>query len=256
MTQPAVRDGGSGTTMERFERKFAVRPRNLGFATAMLRQVCRRDREYPGGQVTSLYFDTDDLVQYERSGAGDYEKNKVRLRWYDGVVPAGGETDVYVEVKSRRGFASGKRRTRISVPAAVLATAGLYRGVVPYRRLAALLGGMGFPPAQPLRPVIRITYRRFRFNEAQTGVRVSIDDRIRAVVVAPDLGRYDHEIVLPGGVIEVKGPTLELPRTLRRMAFLDTDWSRFSKYGTCLDTHFTRPGSLSRGWPSGRLAEA
>ena len=66
---------------QRFERKFFILPRNIGFAYALLRQICRPDGEYPEGQVNSLYFDTPDLDQYVRSAAGDFKKDKVRLRW-------------------------------------------------------------------------------------------------------------------------------------------------------------------------------
>jgi hypothetical protein len=102
-------------------------------------------------------------------------------------------------------------------------------------------------------PVIVISYQRYRFNEMLTGVRVSFDNDIRATVVAPELGRRERERRLTGGVIEVKGPSLELPFTLRRMRLLDVDWGRFSKYGSCLDAHFSEPGSVARLSPSGKI---
>ena len=102
-------------------------------------------------------------------------------------------------------------------------------------------------------PIILISYERSRLNEIQTGVRVSFDRDIRALAIAPELGRREGEIRLPNGVIEVKGPSLELPVTLRRMRLLDVDWSRFSKYGSCMDVFFTDPGSVARFWPPGRF---
>ena len=39
----------------RFERKFFVLPRNIGFAYTLLRQVCRPDSEYPEGEVLGEY---------------------------------------------------------------------------------------------------------------------------------------------------------------------------------------------------------
>ena len=176
----------------------------------------------------------------------------MRLRWYGDTVPENGMVMVFVEIKSRRGFASSKRRVSMEVPAADLAPEGLCRGIVPAALLRSTLAGLGYFPEKLLRSVIRISYERLRFNELLSGVRVSIDTGIRAMVVAADLGRNDREVRLPGGVIEVKGPSLELPRTLRRLRFLDTDWSRFSKYGLTLDVHFARPGTVARNWPSGR----
>jgi hypothetical protein len=38
-------ESARATSVERFERKFAILPRNIGFAYTLLRQVCRPDRE-------------------------------------------------------------------------------------------------------------------------------------------------------------------------------------------------------------------
>jgi hypothetical protein len=240
--------------MPRFERKFSILPANIGFAYTMLRQVCRPDKEYPEDRVYSLYFDTADLDQYERSASGEYRKDKVRIRWYsDSNNPQAGEVPVYLELKSRQGFASSKQRRKLSVPSPSLKSVNLSRGITDRTTLLETLAGFGHFPEKPLIPVILISYRRYRLNEMQTGVRVSFDHDIRALAVAPELGRREGKIRLPNGVIEVKGPSLELPATLRRMRLMDVDWSRFSKYGSCLDAYFTEPGSVARFWPSGRL---
>jgi hypothetical protein len=39
------------------------------------------------------------------------------------------------------------------------------------------------------------------------------------------------------------------------MKLMDVDWSRFSKYGSCLDVYFDAPGSVARSSPSGRIVE-
>jgi hypothetical protein len=36
---------------------------------------------------------------------------------------------------------------------------------------------------------------------------------------------------------------------------VDSDWSRFSKYAYCIDSHLADLGSTGRLWPSGRIAE-
>jgi len=98
-----------------------------------------------------------------------------------------------------------------------------------------------------------ISYLRYRFNEMQTGVRVSFDSDIRASIVDPEMGRRERKIRLSNSVIEVKGPSIELPLMLRRLRIMDIDWSRFSKYGSCLDVYFSDPGSVARSWPPGKL---
>jgi hypothetical protein len=242
---------------ERFERKFYIIPRNVGFAYNLLRQFCRPDREFPRDIVNSLYFDTTDLDQYERSASGEFRKNKVRIRWYGDSLPVSGEVPVFIELKSRQGFASSKQRRRLLVPAAQLELSRLDKGIVSKTTLLETLAGFGHFTDKPLQPVILITYLRYRFNEVLTGVRVSFDRDISARVVATGLGRStpSGEISLPGGVIEVKGPTLALPVTLQRIKIMDVDWSRFSKYGSCLDVYFTEAGSVARTSPSGRIID-
>jgi hypothetical protein len=65
----------------------------------------------------------------------------------------------------------------------------------------------------------------------------------------------ERELRLQGGVIEVEGRDMELPITLRRAKLLNVDWSRFSRYGYCIDSHLADLGTMGRLWPSGRVAE-
>jgi hypothetical protein len=241
-----------GELMERIERKFFIPPWRVGFAEAMLRQVCRPDREYPEGQVNTLYFDTPDLEQLERSSSGEFAKDKVRIRWYDRPADWDENVPVFVELKSRRGFASSKRRTRLTAPAQNLTPANLASGILGGTTIRETLASFGHFPDQPLRPVIFVAYRRSRFTEVFTGMRVSLDRRIRSTMIAHGLGDRERDLPLRGAVIEIKGDTMEIPATLRRMKLLDADWSRFSKYGNCVESHLAHPGIAGRLWPSGR----
>ena len=238
---------------QRFERKFFVLPRNIGFAYNLLRQVCRPDSQYPEGQVNSLYFDTPDLDQYERSASGDFTKDKVRIRWYGQAGNHQGMVPLFLELKSREGFASSKQRQRLLASAEHLELGRLGAGIVSKTTLIDTLAGFGHHPELPLQPIIVISYWRYRFNEMVTGMRVSFDYNIRSSVVTPELGYGERELRLQGAVIEVKGPTMELPITIRRIRLLDTDWSRFSKYGYCIESHLSQPGTEGRLWPSGRM---
>jgi hypothetical protein len=242
-------------TTERFERKFFVLPKNIGFAYTLLRQICRPDSQYPEGQVNSLYFDTTDLDQYMRSASGDFRKDKVRIRWYGDSSSYQGTVPVFLELKTRQGFASSKQRQRSLVPPQHLELAHLGGGIIGKTTLVNTLAKFGHYPKLPLRPIIVISYWRYRFNEMLTGTRVSLDYHIRSSMVAPELGYTERELQLRGGVIEVKGTTLELPITLRYIKLLDTDWSRFSKYGYCVESHLSEPVTVARLWPAGRFIE-
>ena len=236
----------------RYERKFFIVPKNIGLAYATLREVCRLDREYPECEVNSLYFDTPDLEQYERSESGDFWKQKVRIRWYDQPGSNQKAVPVFLELKSREGFASSKKRRRFLVPSRHLELVNLHEGIVDNNIRVDTLAEFGLFPARPLKPVILIRYLRYRFSEILTGIRVSFDYSIVSTIVASNLGYGELNLSLEGGVIEVKGPTLELPVMLRRLKVLDLDWSRFSKYGQCIEAHLSQPGSIARSWPSGR----
>jgi hypothetical protein len=238
---------------ERFERKFYLEPGKVGLAYGLLRQVCMEDPDYPSEQINSLYFDTADLDQHERSSSGDLRKDKVRIRWYHELKNLHGPQPVFIELKSRHGFAGTKQRRLLPVPAANLAPENLCRGIVPATMLLDTLAGFGYFIRGMLQPVIEISYWRYRFCDVMTGQRVSLDCHIRSTMIIPGPGNGEKELELPGAVIEIKGETMALPATLMRARMLDTDWTRFSKYSACLDAHDERPGTV--GWlaPSGRI---
>ena len=238
---------------QRIERKFYIIPERVEIACGLLRQICRPDREYPSELVNSLYFDSFDLDEYEKSISGDFRKDKVRIRWYgDDASPSKSRT-IYLELKSKQGFASTKRRLKMEVPAHYLTTPYLARGIVPKALLNKVLASFGHFPSKPLRPVIKITYWRNRFTEPITGQRVALDCRIRSTMVVSAPGISRQELAIPGGVVEIKGTNIELPATLRRLGMLDADWSRFSKYSACVDAHSERPDLGGPLYSSGRM---
>ena len=188
-----------------------------------------------------------------RSASGEFRKDKVRIRWYGKTETLQGSVPIYLELKSRQGFASSKQRRRLLVPADSLDTARLGAGIVDRTILADTTAGFGYFPDGPLQPVIVISYWRYRLSEMLTGIRVSLDCHIRSSAMPPWLRGGERRLQLPGAVIEVKGPSMELPPALRRIRLLDTDWSRFSKYALCLESHMSDPGTVGHLWPSGRI---
>jgi hypothetical protein len=239
----------------RFERKYYLVPMRVGLAYGLLRHICLMDSEYPSEQINSLYFDTADLDQHERSSAGDFRKDKVRIRWYGEDSNLYGMQTVFLELKSRRGFANTKQRRKLQVPAENLTLNRLGSGIVPRTSLSDTLASFGYFPDGWLQPVIKISYWRYRFREVMTGQGVALDCHVRSTMIIPGPGNGEKELELPGGVIEIKGQTMEIPAILRQMKMLDIDWTRFSKYSYCLDSHLSEPGTIARLWPSGRIAE-
>ena len=243
----AARDTAAAS---RVERKFYLPPGKSDFAYAVLRQVCRNDPEYPAGRVTSLYFDTPDLDSYADSASGEWERRKVRLRWYDEAA-GGAAATVFLELKTRRGLSTTKRRRMFGVPAGRLRPDRLAGGVVDRRALVDALAEMGHHAGGRLRPIVAVSYRRRRLVDVLSGVRVSLDSEIASMLVAKDIGGGAFDVRLPGAVVEVKGPDAELPASLRRLRLLDAGWSRYSKYCQCLGAHLFETEAVGGRWPSG-----
>jgi len=237
----------------RFERKFYIVPSLSGFAYGFLKHTCKSDTEYPSEQINSIYFDTLDLEQYERSESGDYQKDKIRIRWYGEDEDIKEVQTIFVELKSRRGFAGYKQRLKLLDPGNTLTQEKLKKGVIPYHLLQSTLAQFGFFPARQLLPVIKISYWRYRYTDISTGQRISLDCRIRSYSLLPGLGNEQAEIELPGSVLEIKSNTMDTPLSLQKIKILEIDWTRFSKYAACINSHIDKPGSVGHCSPSGRI---
>jgi hypothetical protein len=243
-----------GSLSGRIERKFFVAPSQIEVAYGLLRHICRPDGQFPSELINSLYFDTSGLDEYQRAASGEFLKNKVRIRWYDREEPTQEKQTVFVELKSRQGFVSTKQRHQMQIASECLSSKNLGRGIVSPLVLLQTLAGFGYFASELLQPVIRISYWRYRFADIITGQRVALDCHIRSTVVIPGTGDSEKDLELDGGVIEIKGESLNLPPTLMQLRMLETDWTQFSKYSACLNSHFESPGSIGRFSPSGRIA--
>jgi hypothetical protein len=258
---------------ERVEQKFFIAPRRINPALALLLRCCRWASQFPEEQVNSLYFDTVDLDQHERSLAGEFAKDKVRIRWYGSEhdphddSPASEEllepraitslqtktAPTWLELKSRRGVTSTKMRTVVEVPEMALALERLGAGIVSAQTLLQTMAAFGYLPKGRLFPVVVVSYRRRRFVEPRTGAGISLDSHIRSSTVLPGLGRGERGLELPGAVIELKGQTLDLPLCLRPLAEIGCSWTRYSKYSSSLEAHMSALGTVSRLWPPGTM---
>ena len=196
------------------------------------------------------------MDQYEKSSSGDFQKDKVRLRWYGKEEKFNGMQPIFIELKSRQGFAGTKQRLKLMVPPDNLALDNLIKGIIPKTVLVNTLARFGYFLPEMLQPVIKISYWRYRFSEVMTGQRVSLDCNIRSTMIMPGAGNGEKELMLPGSVIEIKGQSMDLPTTLKQARMLDTDWTRFSKYSACIDSHAEEPGSVGQLSPSGRIIRA
>ena len=237
----------------RIERKFYFPPGRVDLAYATLRHVCRNDSDYPEGRVSSLYFDTVELDCYSASGAGEWERHKVRLRWY-GKIDSVPSAVVFLERKTKQGFSTTRQRRTFSVAAERLSPGRLHEGAIDRRAFVDALTEMGHREAARLRPILAVTYRRRRLVDMLSGVRISLDSEITSTLVSRETSAGAFDVRLPGAVVEVKGSDMALPPSLRQMRLLDAGWGRFSKYCQCLGAHLFETEPVGGRWPSGLCA--
>lgn len=216
-----------------------VDPMGLGFIGAWLGHRCVPDPDYPEGQVTSCYYDTPDMDEYFASFDGDFDKHKVRLRWYDSI-PSDGDTTAFIELKAKEGMETTKQRARLNVPASALSGED-FATALPKDELTKHLLGFGYRPPLDLRPTVIVTYYRRRFVERHSQMTLSLDSDIRAWLVGG--GRWPP-VRLEAAVVELKGGGIALPARLRGLGRLASVWSAFSKYGASIEALADAPGSF------------
>lgn len=202
-----------------------------GAVRTFLSGVCVPERPYADNVVHSIYLDSPDLASYEEKRSSDHRKTKVRLRWYDAEGP------VFAEIKRRVGRQRAKVRLELAIPAGQIAELRLGD-----RRFAALLAdlserlaaqGEAIPAA--LSPVVRLRYRRLRWQEPASRVRVSLDTEIRAEDLAPWLGGRAAAAPWCGAVVEFKGSTDTMPAALAPLGALGGRRAAISKYAAVLE---------------------
>lgn len=238
----------------RLERKFYIPEEKISMAAALLRHCCPPDPLYPEGVVHSLYYDTENLDDYEDSEQGSRQRKKIRLRWYNQPASGGKTIRVFAELKTKEGFTGRKYRQAVEVPARTVQGNQWQKGILPYSAVLAVLAQFDYFPPQRLLPTILISYHRRRFIDLTTGARVSLDWRIVSTLAAPHQTRREGPLRMEGAVVEVKGRSLELSPALRSLKLLETDWTRYSKYACCLSAQLEEAGSFGRLMPSGRAS--
>lgn len=213
------------------ETKLVLPAARAPLAASLLGRMCRCDGEHPESEVVSLYFDTPDLASYRQKRASEYFKTKWRVRWYrvGGLIvePA------FVERKDRYGTRRAKRRVPAMVSARDLERLAL--GAARPAELLAPLREAGEAVLLGLLPLVRLEYRRLRFFDPASGLRLSIDSEIRATAVNPALRARRDMRPLGVAVIELKGSSPRLPPHLLALAAAGTRRASFSKYAAILE---------------------
>ena len=187
------------------ELKYVVPRATVPVVAALLAGLCVPEQPHHRSIVDTVYLDTPDLRSLEEKLSSDFQKTKVRLRWYDGAG------SVFAEVKRRRGARRAKQRIELPVDATRVARDA--RGMPRFDGLPALLASRGVALPAILRPVVQLRYRRTRWVERTTGVRIALDTEIAAVAIAAPFAIATGQ-PLPFAVLELKGAAAGMPGAL------------------------------------------
>ncbi len=213
------------------ELKFVLPAAAAGVVFDWLRARCLPDPAYPDGIVTSIYYDGRNLRFLDAKINSDFEKTKVRLRWYSDPQTGEPEGTAYLEVKRKIGARRFKERLPLEAPITDLANAPLSSSV--FRDILSMARDQGTGLPGDLLAVMEIRFRRRRFIEPLSGTRVSIDSDIRAArtnaVVIPGVNPFP----LAHAVLESKGELRKIPAALRPLTTMGCRKESFSKYARC-----------------------
>jgi hypothetical protein len=220
--------------VQRLEAKYRTRYRDL--VGSLLRAHCVEEAPYAENYVFSIYFDTFDLRAYREKRDGALHKTKLRARWYADSARLEIPPRVKIEVKQRHHGDSVKRTVESRLPRADwadLLSVAFWR--VP---LAEVSGSLPEAASGLIAPVIVCCYRRARFYDPLSGCRLSLDDRITALGLAPWLVPCRAlPVALPESILEVKGGVRWPHPALRRSTvLLERSFSKYAALlGRCLD---------------------
>ncbi len=192
-----------------------------------------RDSKHYLGVIHSIYYDTPSLHLFEEKRNSDYQKSKVRLRWY-GIEKDNGSKPVncYLEVKRKFGAVRRKRRQAVTLPAEAL-EGDIFGNPVIWSLANHTFDQSFFPPGT-LVPVAEIRYQRRRYVDLETGSRLSLDTEISCQRANQDLFRFHPPVYLDNGVLEQKGASRFLLAAQSPIAaYLQK--CAFSKYAECLE---------------------
>ncbi len=195
-----------------------------------LTAICRPDPEFRSNRIHSVYFDTPDMQAMAEVENGDFYKTKLRVRWYEDREEQ--RTEAYLECKRKFGPRRTKHRVQLKNEHGFSVDNPLDHPT--WAHCPGLLLKSSVPiPNGLLQPTLHISYRRHRFVDPVTGLRLSIDDDIRLPRVHPRLGRVAPFVrqAAPWVVLECKGALRRLPRHLRFVTELGAQRRSFSKYG-------------------------
>jgi len=225
-----------GNMKKRFEQKLLVPPFFVEDILKFLRHSCVEDRRYKEDTVCSIYFDSNDLRSFAEVINGDICKDKLRLRWYESSSERKNRKyfEAYLEVKKKEGFQSEKIRKKLTLKSDILQNPMLEENYLTddLKRAFAEIDG---PSSDQHHPILLIKYKRHRFVEPLSGMRLCLDSEIRVSDVNSRILKKSRPVTTNKAVLEIKGSHYTWPKSLRNLQSFPLRAGAFSKYAFCVD---------------------
>jgi len=168
--RPIEGSGTRGDLVSRQEVKFVAPHTDVATLRRLLESNGRRlVYNRPVSTVRSIYFDDVQLTSCHANVGGIGRRRKVRLRWYDSLVP---QENVFLEIKWRNNRITGKHRHALQVqqPLADLSYRRIIDdliGVLPSAHVGDLL--------ECYEPIVIVEYKREHFAASNGPLRVTLD---------------------------------------------------------------------------------
>jgi hypothetical protein len=154
----------------RRETKFVLTGTDLGqIRSSLLRLSTRQVHNETISVVRSVYFDDYRLSACHANLDGLGERTKLRLRWYDSILP---ERSCFLEIKWRSNRVTGKYRMRVdsTMPVSDLSYRELRDEVLRTAPPAAVAAILQYPE-----PVVVVEYKREHYLGDHGDFRATID---------------------------------------------------------------------------------
>lgn len=213
-----------------FEVKYKIDQRNILDIEYWLDRVLIPDPAYPDSIVSSIYFDSYALKSYREKLDGDYLKTKYRIRWYE-TPDLAQSTNFITVAQIKRKYGNLRMKESLSINPLCL-----HNNVIDSKKIADCqthFNTMEYPPEEALFPIALIRYRRKRYLDQISGLRVCIDYDIEAPCFSAHISS-PRTVQLYNGVLELKGASEELPQILQPILRMGCRKTAYSKYSSCL----------------------
>lgn len=163
----------------RTEVKFTTHDADLGKLRAALATLCQarahgRDvSRRPVSWVRSLYFDSPEMSACLANLQGLGQRQKLRLRWYDQLLPA---EDFYMEIKWRKNRVTGKHRFKMQsdTPLSQMRLKEIHRQLVEVTPREHVREVCRFSE-----PIVVVQYCREHFQSPDREMRLTMDYDLR-----------------------------------------------------------------------------